>query len=139
MRPIKFRAFHKELKVMREVLNLNIAFNEVRVADYHDNVWFEDTFELMQFTGLHDKNDNPIFEGDIVRYFIPIPHIPRSSFKDGHIVKFKRGRFGILPIHPHYLHPDDRKFQSLFTIRKEYLEIEGNIHENGELLCDQNQ
>lgn len=64
MRTIKFRAWDKEEKVMRDAddtgdgkaLPLNTLVKSLTTR----------SFELMQFTGLLDKNGKEIYEGDIV-------------------------------------------------------------------------
>ena len=73
---------------------------------------FPDQYELMQFTGLHDKNGKSIFEGDIVKDDTLIMRIEyiNSSF-------CKCNDKGNWIIHSH-----------------DCLEIIGNIFENPELL-----
>jgi len=58
MREIKFRAWLKNTGVM-----------EYPEKQWHMFMWAEDenqSIEIMQFTGLHDKNGTPVYESDII-------------------------------------------------------------------------
>lgn len=57
MRPIKFRAWDKRKQVMWDV-----PIDDCNSADFFSN----DRFEVMQFTGLKDKNGVEIYEEDII-------------------------------------------------------------------------
>lgn len=59
-REIKFRAWDKEIKVMRD-------WNYLQTIP-QTALWTASDLDLMQYTGLLDKNGKEIFEGDIVRF-----------------------------------------------------------------------
>lgn len=78
------------------------AYDILTIFDYFEDIqdrYIEDTstkrFELMQYTGLHDKNGKEIYEGDIVRCKKYIG----GNFVDYCIetgfVEFKDGEFGL--------------------------------------------
>jgi len=99
MREIKFRAWNPKTK---EII---------------DNIFLvpgESTENVMQYTGLKDRNGKEIYEGDIV--------------KDEGVVFKKDAAFQVKN------YPLMNFFIEGFEDKKSKLEVIGNIHENPELL-----
>lgn len=128
MRKIKFRAWHKEKKIMGEVLGIDILHKEIFFSnedvDCYEHVDFKN-IELMQYTELKDKNNKEIYEGDIVKL--------RANHGIG-VVKYydEWGAFIVEYIKPRPLAVLGMNYY------KEDIEILGNIYENPELLGDKN-
>lgn len=127
MRKIKFRAWDKVNNRMCKVLNIapsddgTCSVQGVAVIGLGVSITTGIDFELMQYTGLKDKNGVEIYEGDIVKY---------KTFYYGkekeHIVEVKWEKeatdlFG----EPDFIG---------FLARWEGGEVIGNIYENPELL-----
>jgi uncharacterized phage protein (TIGR01671 family) len=115
MREIKFRAWDKKLNKMfipnhidQGVVVVDVRHEDINGFGTHEEE-YPNPYELMQFTGLKDKNGKEIYEGDIVKY-------KDKLTLDEHIIEFENGRFGY-PM-------ADYKFY----------EVIGNIYESPELL-----
>jgi hypothetical protein len=121
-REIKFRAWDKRGKKMQRVGSVHFYETHIEVycPDALEQPYRNTSIELMQYTGITDKNGKEIYEGDIVS-----------------------GRFGInkfvIPSEMKMLHTGGESNMSCYGWNfKGYdntqLEVIGNIYENPELM-----
>lgn len=129
-RVIKFRAWDKEVNRMVGVDSIEFvdvlegrcgvnvfSFEEdVRKGKMkmHESRWLDKgKFELLQWTGMKDKNGKEIYEGDIVRYWGGVAPIEYNMF--GFAIKYSGDEY--------------------FDINEpDRIEVIGNIYENSDLI-----
>ncbi|MHB8483527.1 MAG: YopX family protein [Nitrospiria bacterium] len=142
MREIRFRAWDKKLKKMREPFTLQ-SLREAYDGGWHycssgdDSLCHlgeypeDENFEIMQYTGIRDKNGKEIYEGDIVKVTGDGWH------KDGEIAVIEWHQYGLSKIIYRYINLNtdlgDYQFDNYDAGRVE-LEVIGTIYENSELL-----
>ena len=131
MREIKFRAwdYNNECIIPWEKINLekDEGENTFSVVVFDEDVGDHfDDFPYMQYTGLKDKNDVEIYEGDILD----------GVRKESVVVSYSRGAFGFTFLARNSFHTDEKVpvFRFLGEVDINSLKIIGNIYENPELL-----
>ncbi len=120
MKTIKFRAWHKKNKQMLyEGWNENIFITKESIFRYGDDV------DIMQFTGLHDKNGKEIYEGDVCK----------REWESGFLsVGKKRDYWEIVYNNGSFLTKQINRPINQFSQRFSEMEIIGNIYQNPDLL-----
>ena len=68
MRDIKFRAWFKEWKIMLYDADGEHCNPSITLKGDLIGMQTNQNVEIMQFTGLHDKNGKEIYEGDIIKW-----------------------------------------------------------------------
>ena len=162
MREHKYRAWDKKTKQMREVIAIVYSDFQIETECYGDlgdpvvdaGVWIKNCLmvehrdfkdiELIQYTGLKDKNGKEIYEGDIISDCFKHPdkedtcHYLGPSKKG--IIEWNINHAGF------YIETDrweDDMYMTEITgpttshqIMPEWIEIIGNIYENPELASE---
>ncbi|MCK9370761.1 YopX family protein [Candidatus Dojkabacteria bacterium] len=108
MRTIKFRAWDKKankMELWEEVISAVMFFR-----------YFDGNYELMQYTGLKDKNGKEIYEGDYFKDDI--------WYVEKALIEFNNGMFG-------WWSDGKEEFIPLNDCKN--IEVTGNIYENEEL------
>ena len=134
MEIIKFRAWDNTLKKMYEVVAIDWVDNQIisahlkrngEIRKVYPGKKYGDDIIFMQYTGLNDKNNKKIYEGDVLSTDLDRPYL---------IVEFKNGCFvfqcedeGV----QYYDIMTPINIEETFT---KYHKIIGNIHDNPELL-----
>ena len=117
-RDIRFRAWDKVRKVMF------IIFDSTNQTEWYlPNL--KDNFEVMQYTGLKDKNKKDIYEGDLVWTYEP------EEGKLSEKIIYENGSFRVNCL------SGDKIDYPIGSILSKYIEVIGNIFENPELLKEE--
>ena len=120
MREIKFRVWDKESKEMLSDVSL---WNDDFTSYLNEHIeYLQDKCELMQYTGLKDKNGVEIYEGDIIK---AENHKP-STYE----IKFIEGGFCATRNDDDYQIDINLFYPSVGCM----IEVIGNIYKNPELL-----
>lgn len=136
----KFRAWDKRKNVMRDVAVLHFTKSgKVNSIEYWKTPselksYHVRNIELMQSTGLKDKNGVEIFEGDIV--VINVNNGFDRLFDEKSVIKESKFHSGLVCELVKY-DAEYRIFHA--SIFKYEYEVIGNIYENSELLEDSNE
>ena len=133
---IKFRAWLKEEEKMVNVETIDFSEKSIQYLEKNEIIdayllrtTFLEDIDLMQYTGINDKNGVEIYEGDILKY----KFLYDRRFKHVSLVKFMEieASFGIKDIYGNEI--------PLYRITaNNYFEVIGNIYENKNLLEKKN-
>ncbi len=132
-REIKFRLWSKIGKKFIETDNpdLDFVINNngylYSIENFYGEIYIlpQMDIEVLQFTGLQDRNGKEIYEGDILKYNFPydgrLKHISPVTYLE------TQASFGLKDIYGNEI--------PLYRITaNNYFEVVGNIYENPELL-----
>lgn len=129
----KFRAYLKETETLAEVIHISFENKVLKVRhwEYGESTWLDfNEVELLQFTGLKDKDGVEIYQGDIVKGQITL------AYKRTGVIKFDTDSFCFVEFRKEGMvtvfeeNPDRMIIYNGF----DGFEVIGNIYENPELL-----
>lgn len=132
MREIKFRAWDMENKIMR--------FSGIEEPLTMGEIIPLNSYILMQYTGLKDKNGKEIYEGDILEFtdkweWYRSSYGIKMNFAGQSELKELQEKYAAEPMHRREVKFDPLEGYGLSKgDLEDYFEIIGNIYENPELL-----
>lgn len=119
MREIEFRAWIPDLKRIYKVKHIDFFYKLIEFEEegkLTDTKRMLDQVELMQYTGIKDKDGTKIFENDIVRV---------NDEEENGIIEFDVNTCGCMIFYGNYYR---------FLTQQMKIKVVGNIYENSELL-----
>ena len=136
-RIIKFRAWIKDLNKMYNVEGFNIEYENIVILleNGFDTPYCSINYydcELMQYTGLKDRNDKEIYEGDIVKMHLGPKLMPIAENDLICVIEYGLQGYGSKIGFSGYYKNGAR----VPLPYKDRLEVIGNIYENPELMED---
>lgn len=152
MRNIKFRAWDKDYEKMTYfddedyeykppfVFRLDQVFKKDNNYDDYEDFEYNDItdkVEIMQYTGLHDKNGKEIYEGDIIEFSYDMFIGNFDTFVAKGKIVFEEGAFYVEVFENERTTEDEAYL--LYSINLDTIEVIGNIYENEELLNETNR
>ena len=125
----KIKAFIKDENKVVDVKELSFKYDEVvyETGRYTEVRRFRDV-ELMQSTGLKDKNGIEIYKGYIVEF--KYPYDKRIKTKGVIVWNDNKACFGIT------MKETTEQYELYRITAENYLTVIGNVHQNPELLED---
>jgi len=129
MRKINFRAWHREKQMMCDVIAVGVMDGWVDIMPAPDSSWTTDLddVELMQFTGLLDKNGVEIYESDVIEIIWEW-----DGKRTIHEV-YWGGEYPAFDLRP-TTGDESNNLHSLMVCRENEIAVIGNIHQNPDLL-----
>jgi len=131
MREIKFRAWDTQLKAMigSDERDFAVSFDGF-ISVYNGEELCDEltTLELMQYTGLKDKNGKEIYEGDLIKY-------EAGAWVDCYGAWQEKSTIEKVEIEPLGTNPFSATgYDDITIFYPENGQVIGNIYENPELL-----
>jgi len=121
-REFKFRVWDKERKGFLHQIDIDSDIIYVDTRWYiHGGHALDDNYVMQQYTGMRDKGGTEIYEGDIIKYPIPVGWSTNSLHRENYRVdevKFITGCF----------------IPDIWRTVVDDCEVIGNVFENSELL-----